>query len=307
MKTTVDYFAFRSKAEPRGVLEALKPMYGTLGASMSLKSLERGAMGFQQAATILAGDMVIGRMDWGGESQRGWNQTVIKGQGCEWVEDWDAVEEVERLSSAQVKRLDIALTTWNGEISHEMVVAAHESGQFETGGRPPSLRQITSSDSSEGRTCYVGKREKAAKFWRSYEKGYQMLQGVRLPIGTDTLIDGHPVQGIYRCEVELKAARDVLIPWGVIDARDQYFAGAYPFGAAILPGVESDILMRRKERKPQRDLATAAANCRIQFGPTLFTMLHAYQGDIGACWAQIVGDHHCESLLEKGVLLVDHE
>lgn len=308
MKTTVDYLAFRSKGEPQAVLEALKPMYGTWGSSLTLKSLERGAMGFQQAANVCCGDMPIGRIDFGGESQRGWIRTVIKGQGCEWVQEWDAVDQVENLPQAEVRRLDIALTTWHGEIDHDMVVAAHTAGQFNTGGRPPALRQITSSDPTAGRTCYVGKREKAAKFWRSYEKGYELMAGVRVPFGSDTRINDCPIAGIYRCEVELKAGGDVLpISWDVIDRRDQYFAGAYPFGAAILPGIESDILMRRKERKPQSDLATALSNMRIQFGPMLYTALRAYHGDIGAVWDKVIGDHHSESLLESGVLLVDHD
>lgn len=289
------------------VLEALKPMMGALGSAMTIKSLPRGAMGFQQAAEISLSNLPFARLDFGGESQRGWVRTVIKGQGCEWVDDWDALEEVEKLPGSEVRRLDLALTTWKGEIGHDMVVAAHADGQFETGGRPPALRQITSSDSQDGRTCYVGKREKSPKFFRAYEKGYQMIQGVRVP-GTVTHIDGHLIQDIYRCEVELKATSDTLpIGWDVIERRDQYFAGSYPFCAQILPGVEADILMRRKERKPQMDLASALNNCRIQFGPTLFTALAAYHGDMTAIWDKVMGDHHCQSLLEAGVLLVDHD
>lgn len=307
MKTTIDYLAFRTQAQPLEVLEALKPMLGTLGSTLTIKSLPRGAMGFQQAAELLVGDLPFARLDFGGESQRGWVRTVIKGQGCEWVEDWDAIEEVEKLQSSEVRRLDIALTTWKGQIGHDIVVSAHGAGQFETGGRPPALRQITSSEPFDGRTCYVGKREKSAKFFRAYEKGYQMLQGVRVP-GVVTHIDGHLIGDIYRCEIELKATANMLpIGWDVIDRRDQYFAGSYPFCAQVLPGVESDILMRRKERKPQTDLATALANLHIQFGPTLKTALCAYHGDFFAVWGKIVGDHHCQSLVDSGVLMVDHD
>jgi hypothetical protein len=65
--------------------------------------------------------------------------------------------------------------------------------------------------------------------------------------------------------------------------------------------------MRRKERAPQTDLAVALENCRIQFGPSIFTALHAYHGDMTAVWDKIVGDHHNHALLEAGALLVDHE
>jgi hypothetical protein len=75
----------------------------------------------------------------------------------------------------------------------------------------------------------------------------------------------------------------------------------------VLPNVEADILMRRPQRAPQTELAAALENCRIQFGPTLYTALMAHQGDMTAVWDRIIGDHHNQALLEAGVLLVDHE
>jgi len=266
-------------------------------------------LGFQQAGSLMIGDMVLGRVDFGGDSQRGWVRWDIPGKGCEWVKDWDAIEEVERLPSADIRRLDVCLTTWDHEVGHADVVAAHAAGRFygARAGRPPALRQITSSDPRAGRTCEVGTREKSDKFFRGYEKGWQLAgQLPRTVADTITHIDGHAVDGIYRCEVELKA-ENKPIPWEVVERRDQYFAGAYPFLADLLPGVEADILQRRPERAPQMDLAAALENVRIQYGATLFTALHAYQGDIGAVFDKIVGKVHNQALLEAGVLLVDHD
>ena len=127
----------------------------------------------------------------------------------------------------------------------------------------------------------------------------------RMP-GITTHIDGKQVENIYRCELELKA-ENREIPWEVIERRDQYFAGAYPFCADILPGIEADILMRRPDRAPQTDLAVALENCRIQFGATLYTALHAYAGDMTAVWDKVVGKTHSDALLRAGVLLVDHD
>jgi DNA relaxase NicK len=282
----------------------MRPMFGTQGAHLRFHHLPRGAMGFEQASQVVIGDMPVGRLDFGGESQRGWVRAVLQGKGCEWVEDWDAVGSVEDLPQAEPRRLDIALTTWDGEISHQTVVAAHTAGQFHTGGRPPDLQQITSSNDRAGRTCYVGKRT-SDKFFRAYEKGFEMASKSRFP-GVCTHIDGHRVEDIYRCELELKATA-TPITWDVIERRDQYFAGAYPFCGQVLPGIEADILMRRKERAPQTDLAVALENCRIQFGPTIFTALHAYHGDMTAVWDKIIGDGHARHLVEAGVLLVDHE
>jgi len=214
---------------------------------------------------------------------------------------------VEDLERAEIRRLDIALTTWDGEVTHENVCAAHTSGRFITRGRPPALQQIISSDPRAGRTCYVGKRERSDKFFRAYEKGFEMVAkfGAGLSGQGVTKIDGKRVEDIYRCELELKAESGP-IPWEVVARRDQYFAGAYPFCADILPGIEADILMRRPERAPQSDLEAVLAHCRTQYGAALYTALKAHQGDIGAVWDRIVGDHDSEALLAAGVLLVEH-
>lgn len=164
------------------------------------------------------------------------------------------------------------------------------------------MRLITSTDPNDGRTCYVGKRG-SDKMFRGYEKGLQLAaQHSALQVST---IGGHPIRDIYRCEVELQAETRP-IPWEVVPRRDQYFAGAYPFLADVLPGVEADILMRRPERAPQLDLAEALAQCKRQFGGTLYTALHAFHGDIGAVWEQVCGDRHNPALLAAGALLVDH-
>lgn len=306
-KTTVDWLRFRVQAEPRDALKALSPMFGNIGKALKFNHLDRGILGFKQAAEIRIADMPIGRMDYGGESQKGWVRVDVNGKGCEWVQDWEAVQEVEALPSAQIRRLDLALTTWRGEVGHESVLQAHKAGRFVTRGRPPVMSQITSSDPRAGRTCYIGKREQSDKFMRCYEKGFEMAakSAARGASGQVTHIDGFKVEDIYRCEVELKAS-STDIPWEVVQRRDQYFAGSYPFCADILPGVEADILQRRPDREPQTDLAAALENCRVQFGPTLFTAMMAYQGDITAVWDKIIGDHHSQALLEAGVLLVDH-
>ena len=305
-KTTVDWLRFRTKTEPLNVLRALQPMFGDLAQCMRLKPLERGILGFQQAVEIKVADMTVGRMDYGGESQRGWVRVDLAAKGCEWVTRWQELEGVERLPCSEIRRLDLALTTWDGEMTHDQVVHAHTQGRFITRGRPPVLRQITSSDPRAGQTCYIGQREQSDKFMRTYEKGFELAAKFSARgAGNVTEIDGKKVEDIYRCEVEFKASA-TSIPWEVVERRDQYFAGAYPFCADLLPNVESDILMRRPQREPQTDLAAVLDNLKIQFGPTLYTALHAYHGDMTAVWDKVIGDHHSQALVEAGVLLVEH-
>lgn len=307
-KTTIDWLRFRTQAEVREGLEALRGLYGgQLGQALQLADYGRGKDGWQQGAAVCLADMAIGRVDFGGDSQRGWVRWNLSGRGCQWVSDWDALADVEALPAAEIGRVDLALTTWQGEVTHERVVSAHQAGGFVTGGRPPALRQIISSDARAGRTCEIGKREKADKFARCYEKGFEMVG--KLPSGLAdecTHIEGFPVEGIYRCEAELKAASRP-VPWEVVERRDQYFAGCYPFFAELLPGVESDILQRRPERLPATDLMVQLAHCRQQWGRTLFTALHAFHGDMGAVFERIVGTEHNEDLVRAGVLLVEHD
>lgn len=302
MKTTIDWMTFRTQADPVEALQALKPMFGTIGPDLRLRPLERGAMGFQQASNVTFADMPVARMDFGGESQRGWVRVTMPGKGCGWVQDWSAMQSIEELPASELRRLDIALTTWNGEVGHDMIVDAHARGGFKTGGPMPDLQQITNSNPIAGRTCYVGKRT-SDRFLRAYEKGFEMNAKAG---GNVTHIDGHPIEDIYRTEIELKSGNTHL-PWSLIDRRDEYFAGSYPFCTELLPGIDADILQRRPQREPQTDLAVALENIRIQYGPTIFTALHAFHGDITAVWDKIVGRDHNQKLLESGVLLVEHE
>ena len=305
-KTTVDWLRFRAKTEPQNALGALKPMFGDLGQYMHLKPLQRGILGFQQGSEMRVADMVVGRMDFGGDSQRGWVRIDLSAKGCEWVTDWNQLERLELLPCAEIRRLDLALTTWDGEMTHRQVVHAHEQGRFITGGRPPVLRQITSSDPRAGQTCYIGQREQSDKFMRCYEKGFELAAKFSArSSGTVTHIDRKKIEDIYRCEVEFKAS-GTSIPWEVIERRDQYFSGAYPFCADLLPNVDTDILMRRPQRGPQTDMAAALDNLRIQYGATLYTALRAYHGDITTVWDKVIGDHHSQALVESGVLLVEH-
>lgn len=313
-KTTIDWLRFRTQAEVRTGLEAMRGLFGDRADSLNLKHLDHGKDGFQQGCALRLGEWVLGRVDFGGESQRGWVRWNLTGVGCENVRDWTAAQDLEALPAAEIRRVDVALTTWEGEVSHSTIEAAHAAGLFTCGGRPPELQTIVSSNPRAGRTCYVGKRD-SDKFFRAYEKGFELLGKLGSAASRRvahshladhvTLIDGHPIEDIYRCEVELKAESRV-IPWEVIDRRDHYFGGCYPFLAELLPGVEADILMRRAERAPQTELLAALANCRVQYGATLYTALQAYGGDIFRVWDQIRGEQHNAALLAAGVLEVEH-
>ena len=310
-KTTIDWLRFRAKEEPPVILRALRPMFGDLANFLKLDTGEKGILGFKQAARVMLLDMPIGRMDYGGDSQRDWVRADLSGNACEWVRDWDAAESVEELPNAQIRRLDIALTTWHGEVTHDMVVAAHAAGLFngEAGGVPPELRQITSSNERAGRTCYIGSRT-SQKFLRAYEKGFQMVANSVIPEGMKkaiTVINQSRIEDIYRVEMECKATKLFRLPWEMIRRRDEYFAGAYRFNAQLLPEVEPDILQRDPRLTPKRELAAFLELIKHQYGKVLYTALAAHKGDVSAIWDRIVGKEDHPGLVEAGVLMVEHD
>jgi DNA relaxase NicK len=303
-RTKIDWLGFRTQDPPKVVEAALQRFYGpSVGQSVALHPRKYGMYGYEQAADVRIADMNVGVVAFGGEHQKGWVSCAITGKGCQWVPDWDsALEAVDTLSEFDFRRVDIALDTFKREVTHESAVAAYRSGGFHTGRRPPKHRIIDGGP--DGRTLEVGTRERD-KFVRGYEKGIE--QAIRFPESMrPTSINGVPVEDWYRLELELKP-KTAPLPADLVERRDQYFAGAYPFFQQVLAEVEPEIMVMRRDRQPQADLAQVLATIRNQYGTHLFTALHAYHGDIGAVMAKISGTRHNEQLLRAGVLLVDHE
>ena len=304
--TKPDWFGFRSNGEIPEITESLAGCFALSGNDFNVVRRKSGWMGFKSSANLCIGDMVVGMMAYGGDSQRGSVTINITGKGCEWVADWgQAQDSVMSLPGYEVRRLDIALDTFKREVTHTKVVQAYRSGLFNLigAGRPPSMTKIEPEDYYEGATAYVGSRENA-KFLRAYEKGYQMVKSFPRHLNIQA-INGIPIADMYRLELELKAKQGPL-PLDLIDKRDQYFAGAYPYLQTVLD-VKPEVFVQRREKGPQSDLAAMLEHVRFQYGNTLFTALMAHGGDIGAVWEKIVGRKHNETLLAAGVLLVEHE
>jgi phage replication initiation protein len=299
-RTKVDWLAGRARVNPGALMPALVPVFGHFGQFVRIEQRSRGWMGYECSADLRVMDMTAGMVAWGGDHQRGWAHVSITGQGCDWVPDWDAAQDsLSSLDQWEPRRVDIALDTFKRETSHEDMLAAYRAGGFTTRGRPPKCQQIIGEDPADGRTIYVGSRT-SDKFLRGYEKGLQLAR----PGATH--IDGVPVEDWYRVECEFKAKEGPL-PQDIIDRRDQYLAGAYPYLQTLLADVEPEILVNLRERIPQLDLAAALEQVRTQYGRTLFTALVAYGGDFGAVWSKVVGTEHSLDLVRAGVLLVDHE
>ena len=297
--TKIDWLSYRTKAEIPAVIAGLRDVFGEFGGKVSTMPRKGGWMGFEQAADLSIDRMKVGMMAYGGTAQKGWVTVNLTGKGCDWVPDWQVADEVlADQEHYQARRVDIALDTCHREVTHESMVAAYRDGQFSIYRKPPTMKQILSD---EGSTVYIGKRDQG-KFLRGYQKGYELIKN--FPAGSVTQIDGIPIEDFYRVELELKA-KGAPLPADLIENRDSYFAGSYPYLQTLIEA-QPVIFKQGRERDPQRNLAAALENIRRQYGPTIYTALAAYGGDVGAVWDQIIGMRHSDELVEAGVLLVDH-
>jgi Replication initiation factor len=319
VKTIIDWLAFRTKSSHYAVLEALRPCFGTVGELLELKTGLKGKDGWTHGCEIALPDNILGRIDYGGDSQKEWARVNITGEGCGWVQDWGAVENLDQvLVQAEIKRLDIALTTFKNQVNDALVAAAHEAGKFTCGGRPPVMRSIINSDPTAGRTRYIGKRENH-KFLRCYEKGWEMLkdlpenaQFIKKMPGLTLEFDHFGMaapQDVYRVELELKDV-DKFIPFTVIGRRDDVFAGAYPFCAELLPGAEHWVMQELPSFKPRAALLKSLENAFLSYGGIIKAAHLAYGGDDAALLAvarMVMAAEPSRRLVDSGVLSVDHE
>jgi phage replication initiation protein len=300
-RTIVDWLAGRTQDRAADAVEMLQPAFGRAGEWFHHSLRGRGWMGYESSADLRVADANVGMIAWGGACQRGWTHISLTGVGCALIEDWDVAQDcLHELAAWEPRRVDIALDCFAGESSHEAVLHAYRTGGFTTNGRPPKLQQIIGEDPNDGRTIYIGNRA-GDKFMRCYEKGRQLALGQP---GL-THIDGVAVADWYRLEAELKV-KDRQLPLDIIDRRDQYFAGCYPYLSALLGDVQPEILVNLRERQPQLLLSAVLANIRKQYGRSIFTALAAYGGDIGAVMQRIAAREHNIELLRAGVLTVEH-
>lgn len=340
-KTSIDWFGFRTKDGPDVITGSLSDCFPDR-FQVSVAPRKTGWRSFERSYDLMLTDRYgdpetacarVGMVMSGGDVVKGWTLASIDGSGCAWMKDWGRTMDVctETLKTFDLKRVDIALDRYDG--SHfDDVDLAWSAGEFcpPGGGKKPKAKPIASRRPEDGQTYYVGSRE-SAKFYRGYEKGLQIL-GPMLTAAHDRDETGDSALEIYlkqearivhneagervaqlvrvrdwwRDEVEFKPVNQPL-PLDLVENRDQYFAGAFPYLGKVLPTVDAQTLCTRRDRMPQIELSKMLDIIKIQYGSSLFTALHAFGGDIGLLCSKIVGYKHNKVLIEAGVLLVDHE
>lgn len=340
-KTSIDWFGFRTKDGPDVITAALSDCFPDRYQVTAL-ARKTGWRSFDSSYDLMLVDRLgnpetdfarVGMLMSGGEAVKGWTLASIDGSGCAWMEDWGHAMDVctETLKTFDLKRVDVALDRYDG--SHfDDVDLAWAAGEFSPpgGGKKPKAKPIASRRPEDGQTYYVGSRE-SAKFYRGYEKGLQIL-GPMLTAADDrdesgdrslalycsrqfrqvkneagvTSMESFVIRDWWRDEVEFKPVNQPL-PLDLVENRDQYFAGAFPYLAKVLPTVDAQMLCTRRDRMPQTELAKALERIKIQNGSTLYTALRCFGGDLGLLLEKVIGHKHNKALIDAGVLLVDHE
>ena len=314
-KTTVDWFRFRTQSNPFETLEALRPAFGTVADLVQFGPHQRGKDGWQDRREILlAGDVVLGSVDYGGESQRGWLRWDMPGSGCEWVQDWALVAGLVRvLDRAELRRVDLALTVADPSlVNHDKVLLAHAAGLFSTGGRNPKAKIVTGSEPTDGRTVYVGSRA-GHKFIRCYEKGRQLLVKAGVPETWRKKADKVEFSGLglvnvadlYRVEVEFKDV-DKVLPWPMLVDRDPYFSGANPFCASLLPSAPVRKIQGLPDFAGKLALSVQVEHARRAYGSLIRTLYEVHGGNAQSVLDLLMADRPSEKLVRSGVLTMNH-
>ena len=288
-KTFIDYLRFRFKASPFDALEAVRPAFGlALLDLVELGGSEKGKDGWQQRRPIIiGGDEVIGWIDYGGESQRGWSRWDMSGEGCSWISCGGWRHLVDSLPSigAELRRVDVALDFFDGEVVHDDVLSAYESGLFKRPnvGRSPKMRRIETSCPTDGRTIYIGARE-SSRFIRCYEKGWEMVAKAKVPQWVKDKADGfyfrqgvlsHP-KDYYRLEVELKAVDGVVIPLSILLDSDPFFAGAAPWLETLVDAAPIRTQGPPSSFMQSQTLQSSMQHCAKSYGGLLRALLELY-------------------------------
>jgi len=327
-RTHVDWWSWRSKSGPEEVRRALQAAIGDERFPVQLRQRKGGYQGYEESAAVLIGDIEAGLVAWGGANQKGWSYASLTGAGCSWVGDWDMAQEAAgECKQYEVRRVDVALDVYDGQSSFDATLAAYRDGAFSPAGqgRPPKCEPMKPERGQDSAIIRIGDRA-SNKYFRGYEKGKQLIgPAMAAAMASDPegfewadwlmhreprLVDGEvlavAIWDWWRMELELKP-KTAPLPEDVIDKRDQYFAGAYPYLGQVLQGVEPEALVMRRDRGPQLRLALALAHIRKQYGATLRTALVAYHGDITAVWDRVCSEKLNERLVSAGVLMVEHE
>lgn len=255
----VDFLAFSIRPAGKSSISWLSPFLLDLFSIPILRPLNKGGYGYDTMYDMSG----FGILASGGESQRGTVYVGLTGKGCTRISNWPAVRHFLEHYGATLKRVDVAHDDHHGAtLSIRKALRWHREGQFNSGGRKPSIEPVgdwLTPGSPKGRTLKIGRRENG-KFCRIYEKGKQL---------------GSPASPWVRAEVEFKDESRVL-PYDMLTRPGDYLAGAYPC-MAYLSATQEKIATITKAAKISYEASVHHA--RLMVGKLLNVMMEKNDGD----------------------------
>lgn len=193
----------------------------------------------------------------GGAYQRNTALLSLSGVACSLVWDWPKLVAFGRDQlRGRITRWDGAVDDYAGLHTVEEALRLHQEGMFDTGGRPPKLKQFGNwhKPDGTGRSVTIGVREHGKRL-SVYEKGMEL---------------GCPWHPWVRWELSL-GNRNRVIPWDVLLEPGRYVVGAYPKALGWVQEEMSRI--RTLQKQTQITYEAAVEHARRQFGPTLNLVL----------------------------------
>lgn len=282
------------------------------GIDLDFSPNKSGRNHYEHSARLLANGAEFATVCWGGIQQKNTVMFSMMGTGCKLVKDWShAVKVFQELPRAKLSRLDIALDVFDGSLSLEEVYKTRITRELWRNGkqgRPPAFKPIGDMYEAgrDGRTLYIGTRDSDI-YTRIYEKGLQLFSYMKNCDVIDDpramvmqLEDGSPefkCGNYVRFEVEFKS-KTTNLPLHALLNPDGYFAGAYPFAAALLKDVRP-VQRLRLENTAMADLESSLLQVRHQYGAILATAAQIYGAQ--AAWGMLVGNQPSQRLAAKGI------
>jgi len=261
-KTSVDRFCFRTRENPGLVASFSRTIFPP---GVEIVCLEKGGLGYEKRLQVTHGGDLVLTAFYGGDHQKNTQYVDITGKGCGLIK-WDdpLVQRLidEYIPGTILKRIDIALDFYHGEVTHDCIKRAYQDDGFTNYRNKPRCNYVgpTFDDSDQGRTIYIGTRGKGL-FLRCYEKGKKEYRS-----------ENNPLPNWYRIELELRPAKTPILPPSYyIQNRDNFFAGSYPFLGQLLPNVIPE--KSRKGKDDGLELMQLLEQIQKQYGPTLKTAI----------------------------------
>lgn len=191
----------------------------------------KGIHFYKYGFTIGSQDAKLGTIGIGG--QKDTVLIMITGVGCQyansyWEHNLHNFLNDPKTINPKLTRIDLAHDDFEGSYSSpEIADTADSQGMFALTNKFPTVQHLGDwkRPTGAGRTLQVGKRENG-KLYRGYEKGKKYGDAESL---------------WFRSEIEFGTAGRIL-PFDMLIAPTQYFAGAYPYCLELIEHAKGEIL-----------------------------------------------------------------